>query len=566
MSAARSASAVTGHAGPAALRRRGRAAAALAALLVAVLALAGCSGQAAPSPEGGSPTSLSPLSSAGTGPPQDPALAGFADQQLEWGPCPAPAASGDDGVDCASLEVPVDWSEPGGERLDIALARRRAPASSREGVLVVDPGGPGASGVAWVRGGPVVTPEVARARDVVGFDPRGAGASSPIECLDGPELDAHLAGEDPGEPDALARGCAERGGELLAHVDVASVARDLDVLRDALGQEHLDYLGKSWGTALGATYAGLFPQRVGRMVLDGALDPSLSAEQVALDQAAGLEGALRAWVEDCPQRRTCPLGVAGGDEPASGPELASGLAQVSDLLDRVAQDPLETGSSRRLTEALAITAVIAPLYARATWPDLDRGLGDALAGDGARLLAAAEAYVGREPDGTYTSNLIQAFTAVTCLDTDTEREAPVAGSGDPAEAAPEDPATTEDPATPDADEPALAAITEAAPTLGPHLIADSATCERWPVPGVRTPAPITAEGAAPILVVGTTGDPATPYPWAQSLASQLSRAALLTLRGEGHTAYGRGSACIDAAVERYLLAGELPGKGATCTR
>ncbi len=550
---------------------------------VAVAALAllagGCSGPSAPAPDGGSPTSLPSLGS-GSDALDDPAFAAFAGQSPAWGPCPEPAGADDDGVDCASLEVPVDWSAPGGDRIDVALARRSAPGGSREGVLVVDPGGPGASGVSWVRSGPVVTPAVAERYDVVGFDPRGSGASAPVECLDGPGLDAFLAGSDadgpvgPADdgataadgsdesgdgPDAMARGCAERGGDLLAHVDVASVAKDLDVLRDALGQGHLDYLGKSWGTALGATYAGLFPQRVGRMVLDGALDPSLSAEEVALDQARGLEGALRSWVEDCPQRRACPLDVAGGDAPATAPELAQGLEQVSGFLDAVEQEPLATGSPRLLTEPLAVTAVIAPLYSRATWPDLDRALGDALAGDGAALLAAADAYVGRQPDGTYASNLIQAFTAVTCLDTDTAREPPLAGPGDAAEP-PADETDT------DADEPALAAISEVAPVLGAHLLADSATCEHWPVAGVRTPAEITAEGAAPILIVGTTGDPATPYPWAQSLASQLSRAALLTYRGEGHTAYGRGSACIDAAVERYLLEDELPGKGATCTR
>ena len=546
---------------------------ALAAVLAVVLALVR-PGSGAHQPAGGAARTLAPLPPVDAVP--DPAQAAFAGQRLDWGPCssPAPTQDGRDdaAVRCARLAVPVDWSDPGGARIELALARRAAPAATRTGTIVVDPGGPGSSGVDWVRSGPVVSAGAAERLDVVGFDPRGAGASAAVVCLDDAAMDAYLAGQgaraaaggDGGDAasgaggsdgtDALARGCAQRGSPLLGHVDVASSARDLEALRDALGQDHLDYLGKSWGTLLGATYAGLFPPRVGRMVLDGALDPALSARATALDQARGLEGALRAWAADCPRRRSCPFDVPAGADGRATPAGAREAAdRVGSLLDAAREKPLPASGGRVLTEPLALTAVIAPLYDQRSWPVLDAGLAAALEGDGAVLLTSADAYVGRRSDGTYRSNLIQAFTATTCLDTDTAREpAPGAGAG---------PADGWD----DPDSPTESALVRAAPVLGPHLADDQSACALWPVPGVRSPEPITAEGAAPILVVGTTNDPATPYRWARSLAKQLARSGLLTYDGQGHTAYGRGSACIDAAVDGYLLDGAMPGEGATCT-
>ena len=549
---------------------------ALAAVLALVLALVRPGG-GAPQPTGGAARTLAPLPSVDATP--DPAQAMYAGQRLDWGPCPSPAptrdGSDDAAVRCARLAVPVDWADPGGARIELALARRSAPAATRSGVLVVDPGGPGSSGVDWVRSGSPVSADAGARLDVVGFDPRGSGASAPVVCLDDAAMDAYLAGQggraaaggDAGDPapgsggsgaagdddgsGALARGCAERGGPLLGHVDVASSARDLEVLRDALGQEHLDYLGKSWGTLLGATYAGLFPQRVGRVVLDGALDPALSARATALDQARGLEGALRAWAADCPRRSSCPVDVSAG--PDGGAARADeAAASVGTVLDAARERPLPASDGRVLTEPLALTAVIAPLYDQRSWPVLDAGLAAATKGDGAALLGSADAYVGRRSDGTYRSNLIQAFTATTCLDTDTSRDpAPQASAG---------PGDGWD----DPDSPAEPALVRAAPVLGPHLASDASACALWPVAGVRSPAPITAEGAAPILVVGTTNDPATPYRWARSLAKQLSSSGLLTYEGQGHTAYGRGSACIDAAVDGYLLDGAMPGEGATC--
>ena len=536
---------------------------ALAAVLALVMALVRPGGSA-PQPAGGAVRTLAPLPPVDAAP--DPAQAMYAGQRLGWGACPSPAPTkdgrDDPAVRCSRLAVPVDWADPGGARIELALARRAAPPSTRTGVLVVDPGGPGSSGVDWVRSGSPVSEAAGARLDVVGFDPRGSGASAPVVCLDDAGMDAYLAGQgaraaaggDDGSA-ALARACAERGGPLLGHVDVASSARDLEVLRDALGQEHLDYLGKSWGTLLGATYAGLFPQRVGRMVLDGALDPALGARGTALDQARGLEGALRAWAADCPRRPSCPVDVPAGPDGGAAAGAEKAAARVGALLDAAQERPLPAWDGRVLTEALALTAVIAPLYDQRSWPALDAGLAAAAQGDGAALLTSADAYVGRLPDGTYRSNLIQAFTATTCLDTDTSRkpEHLALGAGAGSSDGWDDP-----------DSPAETALARAAPVLGPHLAGDASACALWPVAGVRTPEPITAEGAAPILVVGTTNDPATPYRWARSLAKQLARSGLLTYEGQGHTAYGRGSACIDAAVDGYLLDGAMPGKGATC--
>ncbi|CAA9414402.1 MAG: Probable exported protease, partial [uncultured Quadrisphaera sp.] len=460
----------------------------------------------------------------------DAALAAFAGQELAWAPCEE-VAEDQPPLECAGLRVPVDWAAPQGAPVEVALARLRATGTDRVGALVVDPGGPGASGVGWLRaaGAGVVTEAVAARYDVVAFDPRGAGASAPLRCLDDAGMDAFLAGGE-GSAGLLARGCAERGGPLVGHVDVASVARDVEVLRSALGEERLHYLGKSWGTLLGATYAGLHPQRVGRMVLDGALDPASDAADVLLGQAEGLEGALGAYLADCAERGSCPL----DDDPAAGGD------QVRDLLEAAEADPLPTGTDRELTAPLALLGVIAPLYDDDTWPLLDEALAAALDDDGSVLIQLADAYADRREDGTYATNLLQAFTATTCLDQ------PEVG---PAEA-----------------EAARARLLEVAPVLGEALAGDggSGPCEGWPVPPVRTPAPIAAEGAAPILVLGTTGDPATPYAWAQALADQLTSGRLLTREGEGHTAYRQGSACVDAAVDAYLLDGVLPGEGATC--
>lgn len=489
----------------------------------------------------GTPSQLPPLSEVEPRPDEpasDESFARFYAQEPTWTACYEAAQ-------CATVSVPVDWAAPEGEILDLAVVRLRATNDDRIGSLVINPGGPGASGVQYVgRFGRQVTSEALRERyDVVGFDPRGVGQSRPVDCLPDAEMDAYLARDsDPSTAQGLAemtaearrfaQGCAASAGPLLAHVDTRSAALDMDVLRAALDDERLNYLGKSYGTLLGATYADALPHRVGRMVLDGALDPASGNTDVVVGQAAGLERALRAFVQDCLDRRECPL---SGD-------VDDGVDQVRTLLRRVDAEPLPTGDAARpLTEPLAVTGVVAPLYSQDSWPQLGAALADAFDGDGRALLAAADSYADRRPDGRYDSNLLEAFPAVNCLDYPVD----------------DDPVSMRE---------VERLTTQASPTFGRYLAYGEVLCGQWPVRPVRTPAPVRASGAPPVLVVGTTGDPATPYEWARSLAEQLESGRLLTWEGEGHTAYGRGSACVDGAVDRLLLDGELPGEGATCSQ
>lgn len=520
---------------------RGIRAAAAAAVAAAAALLAGCSlSPGSAQPEGGPPSSLpSPTSSLerGAEPATDPVFSRFYAQEPAWRDC-------GERLECASVTVPVDWEEPDGATLDLAVIRRLAEdADSRIGSLLVNPGGPGVSGVGYVRdsGADVTTREVRQVFDIVGFDPRGVGASEPVDCLPDREMDAFLAFDaDPEEPGGVeelrrvaaefAAGCAADAGDLLPHVGTVSAARDMDVLRAVVGDERMTYLGASYGTLLGATFADMYPQRVGRLVLDGAIDPLLSRADLVVGQAAGIEQALRTYLGVCLERRGCP--VRGDVDDA--------LAQVRSIIDAADDRPLRTqDTDRPLTEPLAFLGIVAPLYSEASWPALDAALEAGLAGDGTALLELADAYAQRRPDGSYEGNLLEAFHAVDCLDY------PVDDS--PAAIA----ATRE-------------RLVEAAPTIGDLFAEGEVLCGQWPVPPTRRPAPLDAAGAPPVLVVGTTGDPVTPYPWAQALADQLDAARLLTYDGEGHTAYRRGSRCVDNAVDAYLIAGVLPGEGATC--
>ncbi|PWJ53324.1 alpha/beta hydrolase fold [Quadrisphaera granulorum] len=503
------------------------------------MAVAACSGP--PQPTGGDPTTLPPTTASATTPGEqatDPAYAAFYDQKIAWKDCGG-------GLECGTVTVPVDWARPDRDTVDLAVARHPATdPSQRLGSLLVNPGGPGASGVAWLRGGvqAVVSDAVQARYDVVAFDPRGTGSSQPIDCMSDAEFDTYRA--DPADPTTpaglaeeteeatrFAQGCEVDAGLLLGHLGTVDVVRDLDVLRAVVGSERLDYLGKSYGTLLGAEYAGAFPQRVGRLVLDGALDPSSSSGDVALVQAEGLERSLRAYAEACPQRSDCRLGSTAD----------AVVQQVRDVLSAARQQPLPTSDAKRpLTAPLAFQGILATLYTENTWSLLDSAVESARGGDGARLLQLADAYAGRQPDGTYSSNLLEAYTAITCLDRPVD-------------------------ASPQAMQAQAQQLEQRSPTFGRSLSYGALQCGVWPIPPTRTPAPVSAPGAAPILVVGTTNDPATPYVWAQSLASQLSSGRLLTWDGQGHTAYRRGSACVDGAVDGYLLGGVLPGENATCT-
>jgi pimeloyl-ACP methyl ester carboxylesterase len=471
-------------------------------------------------------------------------LAPYYGQKLTWRTC------GVSGFECATMKVPLDYAKSASGDIRLAVARKKATGpGERLGSLLVNPGGPGGSAVGYLQSyAGIGYPEEVRARyDMVAVDPRGVARSEPVECLTGRQMDTYtqtdITPDDKKETGELvdaykdfAEGCGHRSPDLLRHVSTVEAARDMDILRAVLGDKKLTYVGASYGTFLGATYAGLFPDRVGRMVLDGAMDPSLTARKLNEGQTAGFETAFQSFAKDCVRQSDCPLGGAGTSTDQVGKNLSAFFKQLD-----AAPIPAGDADGRKLGEALATTGVIAAMYDEAAWPQLREALTSAMKEkDGAGLLALSDSYYERGADGKY-ANLMYANAAVNCLDL------PAAFS------------------TPDQVEKALPAFEKASPVFGDGLAWASLNCAYWPVKPTGEPHRIEAKGAAPILVVGTTRDPATPYPWAQSLASQLSSGTLLTYVGDGHTAYGRGSDCIDSAINRYLIEGTPPAEGKRCS-
>ena len=471
-------------------------------------------------------------------------LTSYYAQKLSWHSCGVP------GFECATMKAPLDYAKPGAGDIRLAVARKKATGKGKPlGSLMVNPGGPGGSAVGYLQQyAGIGYPAEIRARyDMVAMDPRGVARSEPVECLGGRAMDTFTqtdtTPDDQRETTELvaeykkfAEGCGAHSANLLRHVSTVEAARDMDILRAALGDRKLTYVGASYGTFLGATYAGLFPGRVGRVVLDGAMDPSLPARRMNLDQTAGFETAFQSFAKDCVRQTDCPLGGRRTTPEQVGDNLKA-------FFKKLDAHPIPTGDAdgRKLGEALATTGVIAAMYDEAAWPQLREALTSAMKeNDGAGLLVLSDSYYERDADGRY-SNLMFANAAVNCLDLP--------------------PAFT----SPDQVEQALPDFEKASPVFGDGLAWASLSCVYWPVKATGEPHRIEAKGAAPIVVVGTTRDPATPYPWAQSLAHQLSSARLLTYVGDGHTAYGRGSSCIDSAIDAYLLRGTAPGEGKRCS-
>ncbi|MGL4174360.1 MAG: alpha/beta hydrolase [Actinomycetota bacterium] len=502
-------------------------------MVITALALAACTGSDRTVSSIDSPPPAQEELSA----PSVPAgLERFYTQRLQWSGC-----GGD--FQCAKLTVPIDYAEPAGATIQLALIRLPAgQGDDRLGSLLMNPGGPGGSGVEYARSArAVISRPVRDAYDIVGFDPRGVGDSAPIQCLTDEQTDEFVAA-DPTPDDAaevtatvkllqqLADGCRDRDQGLLAHVDTESAARDMDVLRAAVGDRRLSYLGKSYGTFLGATYADLFPTNVGRMVLDGALDPALSGEEVSLGQARGFEQATQAFVADCVQSVQCPV----GSDPARG------LSRIQDFVASLDQQPLPTDESQRpLTEALGVLGIVVAMYDETAWPVLQQALDEAFGGDGTALLELADLYTERGGDGRYKTNSNVAILAVNCLDR--PDRSGVAGARK-----------------------LLPEFTQASPTWGRFLAWGGLSCAYWPVQSDTKPRALRAVGSSPITVIGTTRDPATPYEWAESLTDQLVEGRLVSYDGDGHTAYQRGSRCIDDAVDAHLLRGVAPTDGLRC--
>ena len=503
-------------------------------LAALTLSLTGCIAALIPDETTPSPGPSKPPVTEGV--PAD--LLPFYEQTVEWEPC----EGADSGYyDCATVTAPLDWDEPEAGEIDLAVIRRHADSGEPIASLLTNPGGPGASGVELIRdsAGFATGAALREAYDVIGFDPRGVGESTAVRCLDAEEMDAYLydVPENPrGSAEwedelternaAFAEACEANSGGILPYITTLQAARDLDLLRGVLGDAQLHYLGYSYGTFLGATYAKLYPERVGRLVLDGAIDPAVSGLEVGTTQGIGFESALRAYMADC---------LAGQDCPFRG-TVDDAMADLGTLLASVDARPLPAPDGREVGADTLMTGIIAALYSEENWPFLTAGLTDALEGDPNVILQLADFYNARE-GGVYLDNSTEAFRAYNCMDY------PV---GDEAEDA--------------AAEQLLAAE---APTVAPYWSGPD-SCSVWPYEPTGVREPITAEGAAPIVVVGTTNDPATPYEWSVSLADQLASGVLVTRVGEGHTGYNKGNTCVDAAVESYLVDGTVPEDGLTC--
>jgi len=447
---------------------------------------------------------------------------------------------------CADIEVPLNWEDPQSEPIIIATVYRAADKKNNSGFILFNPGGPGSSGYDWVKESSqfLGTKQLRENFNILGFDPRGVGRSSAVECLTDTEYDEFLygvTGFELGSDEDIAAArtaiqefsakCLENTGELLGHVDTVSAAKDMDLIRAVIGEESLNFLGYSYGSFLGTTYATLFPDRVGQFVLDGAIDPTVSDEEQTLVQLQAFEKSLRSFLEECEQFRDCPFtGFVAGD-----------LRTIKQFLLELETNPLPTSSGRDLTIWAAVTGLIMPLYSESYWPFLATAFDQALSrGQGDLFLVLADEYNDRDESGRYGTNLIAANYAINCLDARSSTNIFSMQRQNNA-------------------------LIEAAPTLGRYWQFGALRCEKWPFAMKEPPESYSAEGAPTILVIGTTGDPATPYSQAQSLAGQiLSDAFLLTYNGEGHTIYGQQVACVDNTVDRFFLTGKLPDKDPNC--
>ncbi|CAN5548512.1 alpha/beta hydrolase [soil metagenome] len=509
----------------------------IAAGAAVLMLLAAC--QFFPSESGSSSRGSSP-----TGGAVASELRPFYGQKLTWS-----KPSG--GIDTTKVTVPLDWSDPTGTTIQIAIARHSAGRASL-GSLLINPGGPGGSGYDFVQQyvSYVVTPAVLASYDIIGFDPRGVNHSTPkITCYTDPKQEDRLLYGTYVSPygtqgwiDELttaeknwAAACLKNTGPLLGHIDAASNARDMDVIRAVLGDKKMHYLGYSYGTYLGTMYAELFPTKVGSMVLDGPIDPLVGDLDSLATQMAGFDSALTAYMASCLKKPGCPFTGS----------VDTGLQQVRAVLDGIDARHLVATDGRTLDSATVGTGVSYTLYSQSSWPDLTKMFADLAKNDADSTFTNADAYNGRNSDGTYSDNESDVYAAVTCAEGDLGTDGVSALQG-------------------------LAKIDAAAPTLGKYFAEDDyaaldTACSNWPEPVAKLPTSFAAKGAPPIMVVATTNDPATPYAGGVSLSKQLSSGVLVTHKGEGHTVYAQGDTCIDDTVDAYLISGKVPASDPMCS-
>ncbi len=496
-------------------------------LLVMALVLSACSATTETTVK---PVVVTPSASA---PTVD--LAAFYEQVVSWTECENIV-----NALCSEIKVPLNYQDPAGVTLNIKLAKLPA-LKSKTASLLFNPGGPGASGITYLDYADQVFSKTLRENfDIVAFDPRGVGGSNPIDCLSDKELDEFLAFD--GTPDdqveieeflaltkKMAEGCAKNPNNLVAHIGTRDAARDMDVIRSILNEEQLNFLGVSYGTFLGATYADIFPDKVGQFVLDGGINPQLDSMTLSLDQAVGLENALDRFLQDCFSKRDCPFPK----------DQDKAVEQILDFLAELDKKPISTDDpSRDLTEAMAIYGIAAFLYSEDYWPFLRDAFNSAFEGDGSIFLFINDLFNERNTDGTFNSNISEAIYAINCFDKPAKENV--------------------------ADVQRIAEEWKAkAPVFGAYLAWSNLACGYWPA-GDSEEFILQASGSNLILVLGNLNDPATPYFWSEALVEQLDNAILLTYDGDGHTAYMRGSKCVDSAVDNFFLGREIPANNLTC--
>lgn len=507
----------------------------LIALITAVaICLTGC---ATPSAE----ASLAPIvvPTAKLDAAVSPDLVPFYSQKVNWSNCGKRLM-------CGQVKVPTNWAKPASGSLLLAVAYRVADVAKPLGSIIFNPGGPGASGYDWIINSVdfLGTSTLRSKFNIVGFDPRGVGRSEPtVKCFDAKQTDVMLYSDNGfplGSPQDLkasralltsfAKACAKNTGPNLAYVDTVSAAKDLDVLRAVMGEASLDYLGFSYGSLLGETYAALFPKKISHMVIDGVIDPTVTDAQQNVLQLKGFDLALRNYLADCLSSSDCPFRGS----------VSSAQAKIRSFLRTLESNPLPTKDGRELNAWVANTGLIMPLYSQSYWPQLSQAFAEAFDGDGTTFMNLADTYNDRDSSGKYLTNLMEANIAISCLD--------ARQPSDSASMAKQN-----------------SRMLAASPTLGRYWQFGALTCEHWPYPVVKAPISYAAKGSKPILVVGTTGDPATPYGQAVSVANKvLSNGHLVTFNGEGHTAYGRSNECVSSAVDNYFIKSLVPASDPQC--
>jgi pimeloyl-ACP methyl ester carboxylesterase len=454
-------------------------------------------------------------------------LSGYYAQEINWKNC-------NQDFQCATLAVPIDYSKLSTGTFEIALLKYEARTSKKLGSLIVNPGGPGGSGVDYAYAAEYIfSPAILDRYDIVGFDPRGVSRSAPIRCLNDKELDANNNSDS--KPDnekefkqilidtqKYVEICKDKNKHLASY-STANAARDMDILREALGDRQLNYMGKSYGTYLGTLYAHFYPNKVGRVVLDGAVDPTISNFQQSLTQAVGFDHAFTSFAKNCSTKANCPLPAGEG----------AAIAEMQKLFEIAARNPLPTTSSKRsLSETMMVLGTASAMYESETgWPKLRKAIAQAQNGYGDRFLELADEYTGRQSDGSYPNNEFDSGAVIDCLDVDEPRTVTQIKRD-------------------------AKSFTVQAPLFGPYLAYGGLTCKYFGQSQEVSIAP--TKTTNPIVVIGTTGDPATPYEWAQGLNKLLTNSVLVSLSGEGHTGQGQGNACIDDQIDDFYLTGKVP--------